>query len=80
MGLVNDGTAIGSGLATAVNRLKEIKEGSKVVILLTDGKMCIRDRLYKACRLIGISMGDHVIFTDNGYYSYLDNGRLGVGL
>ena len=36
-GLVNDGTAIGSGLATAVNRLKEIKEGSKVVILLTDG-------------------------------------------
>lgn len=37
MGLVNDGTAIGSGLATAVNRLKEIKEGSKVVILLTDG-------------------------------------------
>ncbi len=37
MGLVNDGTAIGSGLATAVNRLKDIKEGSKVVILLTDG-------------------------------------------
>lgn len=37
MGLVNDGTAIGSGLATAVNRLKEIEEGSKVVILLTDG-------------------------------------------
>ena len=37
MGLVNDGTAIGSGLATAVNHLKEIKEGSKVVILLTDG-------------------------------------------
>lgn len=37
MGLVNDGTAIGSGLATAVNRLKEVKEGSKVVILLTDG-------------------------------------------
>ena len=34
---MNDGTAIGSGLATAVNRLKEIKEGSKVVILLTDG-------------------------------------------
>lgn len=37
MGLVNDGTAIGSGLATAVNRLKDIEEGSKVVILLTDG-------------------------------------------
>lgn len=37
-------------------------------------------QLYKACRLIGISMVDHVIFTDNGYYSYLDNGRLGVGM
>lgn len=37
MGLTNDGTAIGSGLATAVNRLKDIEEGSKVVILLTDG-------------------------------------------
>ncbi|MDD7438627.1 MAG: VWA domain-containing protein [Bacteroidales bacterium] len=37
MGLVNDGTAIGSGLATAVNRLKDIDKGSKVVILLTDG-------------------------------------------
>lgn len=37
MGLVDDGTAIGSGLATAVNRLKDIEEGSKVVILLTDG-------------------------------------------
>ncbi|MDO5016741.1 MAG: VWA domain-containing protein [Porphyromonas sp.] len=37
MGLVNDGTAIGSGLATAVNRLKDIEEGSKVIILLTDG-------------------------------------------
>lgn len=34
---VNDGTAIGSGLATAVNRLKESKAKSKVIILLTDG-------------------------------------------
>ena len=40
----------------------------------------VTDQLYKACRLIGISMVVHVIFTDNGYYSYLDNGRLGVGL
>lgn len=37
MGLVNDGTAIGSGLATSVNRLKDIEAESKVVILLTDG-------------------------------------------
>lgn len=37
MGLVSDGTAIGSGLATSINRLKDIEAGSKVVILLTDG-------------------------------------------
>ncbi|SFU60268.1 Ca-activated chloride channel family protein [Pustulibacterium marinum] len=36
-GLVEDGTAIGSGLATAVNRLKDSKAKSKVIILLTDG-------------------------------------------
>lgn len=34
---MTDGTAIGSGLATAVNRLKESKAKSKVIILLTDG-------------------------------------------
>lgn len=37
-GLIQDGTAIGMGLATAVNRLKESKAESKVVILLTDGE------------------------------------------
>jgi Ca-activated chloride channel family protein len=36
-GLIDDGTAIGDGLATAVNRLKESKAVSKVIILLTDG-------------------------------------------
>jgi Ca-activated chloride channel family protein len=36
-GMVDDGTAIGMGLATAVNRLKESEAKSKVVILLTDG-------------------------------------------
>jgi Ca-activated chloride channel homolog len=33
----NDGTAIGMGLATAVNRLKKSSSKSKVIILLTDG-------------------------------------------
>jgi Ca-activated chloride channel family protein len=37
-GMVEDGTAIGMGLATAVARLKESKTPSKVVILLTDGE------------------------------------------
>jgi len=36
-GLLEDGTAIGMGLASAVNRLKESEAESKVVILLTDG-------------------------------------------
>ncbi|MRI01357.1 VWA domain-containing protein [Kriegella sp. EG-1] len=36
-GQLNDGTAIGMGLATAVNRLKESKAISKIIILLTDG-------------------------------------------
>lgn len=36
-GMVEDGTAIGMGLATSVNRLKESEAKSKVVILLTDG-------------------------------------------
>lgn len=35
--ILTDGTGIGMGLATAVNRLKESKAKSKVVILLTDG-------------------------------------------
>jgi Ca-activated chloride channel family protein len=36
-GMINDGTAIGDGLATAVTRLKESTAVSKVIILLTDG-------------------------------------------
>lgn len=36
-GLLNDGTAIGMGLANAINRLKDSQAKSKVIILLTDG-------------------------------------------
>lgn len=36
-GMIEDGTAIGLGLATSVNRLKESVSDSRVVILLTDG-------------------------------------------
>lgn len=36
-GLIQDGTAIGMGLATSVNRLKDSRAKSKVIILLTDG-------------------------------------------
>ncbi len=36
-GVIEDGTAIGNGLATALNRLRESDSKSKVIILLTDG-------------------------------------------
>jgi Ca-activated chloride channel family protein len=35
---VEEGTAIGSGLAAAVNRLRDLKSKSKIVILMTDGQ------------------------------------------
>ncbi len=37
MGYIEDGTAIGNGLATAINRLRDSECPSKVIILLTDG-------------------------------------------
>ncbi|MGE5424743.1 MAG: VWA domain-containing protein, partial [Syntrophothermus sp.] len=36
-GMIEDGTALGDGLATAVNRLRNSQAISKVIILLTDG-------------------------------------------
>jgi Ca-activated chloride channel family protein len=36
-GMIEDGTAIGHGLATAVSRLKDSQAKSKIIILLTDG-------------------------------------------
>jgi Ca-activated chloride channel family protein len=38
IGLLEDGTAIGTGLATAINRLREAPGKSKVILLLTDGE------------------------------------------
>lgn len=37
MGIIEDGTAIGMGIATAINRLKDSEAKSKVIIILTDG-------------------------------------------
>jgi Ca-activated chloride channel family protein len=37
VGLIEDGTAIGSALGSSVNRLRDIKAKSRVVVLLTDG-------------------------------------------
>lgn len=38
IGMIEDGTAIGSGIAVSVNRLKELPGKSKIIILLTDGR------------------------------------------
>jgi len=38
VGMIADGTAIGMGIATAVNRLRDSNAKSKVIILLTDGE------------------------------------------
>ena len=38
VGVIEDGTAIGTALAMAVNRLKDTEAASKVIILLTDGQ------------------------------------------
>ena len=38
IGMIQDGTAVGMGLATAVNRLRESDAKSKVIILITDGE------------------------------------------
>ncbi|HYE29884.1 MAG TPA: VWA domain-containing protein [Methylomirabilota bacterium] len=37
LGVVEDGTAIGSGLTAALNRVKDLRSKSKIVILMTDG-------------------------------------------
>lgn len=38
LGLIEDGTAIGSGLSAALNRLRDVPARSRVVILMTDGQ------------------------------------------
>lgn len=38
LGLIEDGTAIGSGLAAGLNRLRDVPSRSRIVILMTDGQ------------------------------------------
>jgi Ca-activated chloride channel family protein len=38
LGLIEDSTAIGSAISTALNRLRDVKSKSKIVILMTDGQ------------------------------------------
>ena len=59
-GLIEDGTAIGMGLANAVSRLKGSKAKSKVVILLTDGSNNMGDLSPMTSAEIAKSMGIRV--------------------
>lgn len=59
-GLIDDGTAIGMGLANAVSRLKDSKAKSKVVILLTDGSNNMGDISPMTAAEIAKSLGIRV--------------------
>ena len=59
-GMIEDGTAIGLGLATAINRLKESDAKSKVIILLTDGVNNRGDIAPETAAEIAKSMGIRV--------------------
>ena len=59
-GLIQDGTAVGMGLANAVSRLKNSKAKSKVVILLTDGSNNMGDLSPMTAAQIAKSLGIRV--------------------
>ena len=59
-GMIQDGTAIGMGLANAVSRLKDSKAKSKVVILLTDGSNNMGDLSPMTSAEIAKSLGIRV--------------------
>lgn len=59
-GLIQDGTAVGMGLANAITRLKSSKTKSKVIILLTDGSNNMGDISPMTAAQIAQSMGIRV--------------------
>ena len=59
-GMVDDGTAIGDGLATAINRIKDGPAKSKTIILLTDGTYNAGDIAPATAAQIAKSFGIHV--------------------
>ena len=72
-GLIQDGTAVGMGLANAVSRLKDSKTKSKVVILLTDGSNNMGDISPLTAAQIAKSFGIRVYtigFGTNGVARY----------
>ncbi|HEX6334370.1 MAG TPA: VWA domain-containing protein, partial [Flavisolibacter sp.] len=60
-GMLQDGTLIGEGLATSVDRLKASKSGSRVVVLLTDGKEEAPDtRIIDPATALSIAQAENV--------------------
>jgi Ca-activated chloride channel homolog len=80
-GLLIDGTAIGSGLGTSVDRLRTSKAKSKVVILLTDGEnnggLIGPDAAKEIAKVFGIKVYTIGVGTD-GYAPQPRNTELGV--
>jgi Ca-activated chloride channel homolog len=71
-GLLQDGTAIGDGLSTSVDRLRSSKSKSKVVILLTDGEnnggLIAPDNAKEIAKAFGVKVYTIGVGTD-GYTS-----------
>ena len=57
VGVLEDGTAIGLGLATALNRLKGSTAKSKIIVLLTDGENTVPAVLPEDAAQIAVEMG-----------------------
>jgi len=80
-GVIEDGTAIGMGLATAVNRLKDSKAVSKVIILLTDGVNNMGDLSPLAATEFAVEYGIRVYtigIGKNGMAPYPFQTRFGI--
>jgi Ca-activated chloride channel family protein len=80
-GLLEDGTAIGDGLSTSVDRLRSSKSKSKVVILLTDGEnnggLIGPDNAKEIAKAFGIRVYTIGVGTE-GYAPYPERTELGV--
>lgn len=79
-GIVQDGTAIGMGLANSINRLKDSQSKSKVVILLTDGTNNAGQIAPKTAAELAVSYGIRVytIGVGSGKTSYGIDPRTGA--
>ncbi len=81
VGMVEDGTAVGLGLANALSRLKDSKSKSKVVILLTDGVNNVGNIAPLTAADIAVTLGVRVYtigIGKNGYAPYPVQTLLGV--